>query len=200
MESPNRESWLRVAYERLRADLLAEAPPVAAVAWSFPSKGATSRARRTIGQCWDGGGVRSVEGGHAVLVSPLIEEPVEVLSTLLHEMIHAAVGTDKGHRKEFSRVAKRLGFMKPWTQTPMGEELRSRLSSILCNLPPWPSGHLVPAPPKQKGRQQKAVCGCGRILRVARATFEGGPILCGKCGKAFDLEESPRVNAGGGDA
>jgi hypothetical protein len=45
-----------------------------------------------------------------------------------------------------------------------------------------------------------AVCGCGRILRVARATFEGGPILCGKCGKPFDLEESPRVNAEGDDA
>lgn len=34
------------------------------------------------------------------------------------------------------------------------------------------------------------VCDCGRKIRVAASTFEGGPILCGLCGTAFSIQES----------
>jgi hypothetical protein len=30
-----------------------------------------------------------------------------------------------------------------------------------------------------------AACGCGRRIRIARATLMAGPILCGLCGRAF---------------
>jgi hypothetical protein len=43
-------------------------------------------------------------------VCPSQEEPVSVLNTLLHEGIHAVVGTEEGHKGEFKAMARQLGM------------------------------------------------------------------------------------------
>jgi hypothetical protein len=187
-KEPNREAWLREAYALIRKELLPEAPETVAVTWGFPSKNATSRRKRTVGQCFGGNSVRGkIEGGRAILVSPVIEKPLEVLDTLLHEMIHAALPPDVGHRAPFSQLCKRVGLVKPWTATTPSKELKEKLEGYLKKLDPWPVGHLFVVP-KEKGRQMKAECECGRILRCARKTFEAGPILCGMCEGEFEME------------
>lgn len=186
MNGHNREEWLRSAYEALKAELLPEAPGEAAICWGFPSKGALAR-RTRIGECWTSGFTQVVEGKTLVLVSPTVQKPVDILSVLLHEMIHGAT-PGKGHRKEFSQLAKRCGLRKPWTATTPGPELEARLGETLKQLPPWPGGS-VEVRPKEKGRQLRLACACGRILRGAGGTIEKGPILCGLCGKEFLLEK-----------
>lgn len=189
MKELNRETWLRAAYGIFRSELLPEAPEMVAVSWGFPSKGATSRRKRTIGQCFTGTSVQGkVEGGSVILVSPVIDSALVVLDTLLHEMIHASLPPGTGHRAPFSRICKRVGLLKPWTQTTASPELKAKLEGYLSKLGPWPKGHLVVVP-KEKGRQKKAECDCGRILRMAGKTFEQGPIICGLCKKPFEMEE-----------
>lgn len=187
IDNTNREAWLRDAYALLRRELLPEAPETVAVTWGFPSKGATSR-KRTIGQCFMGKSVQGdVEGGRVILVSPTLSDPAQIIDVLLHEMVHAALPVGTGHRKAFSQLAKRVGLEKPWTATTASKELKAKIDGWLkSELRPWPGGHLVVVP-KEKGRQLKASCECGRILRMAKATFEAGPLLCGNCDSAFEM-------------
>lgn len=188
MKGPNREAWLRSAYAMLRKELLPEAPEAVAVTWGFPSRGATSRRKRRIGECWGRSGIKGkVEGDHVILVSPTITEPAEIVDTLLHEMVHASLPEGTGHRKGFSQLAARVGLVKPWTATTASPELKVKIGAILAKLGPWPGGALV-ARPKEKSRQLKAVCKCGRILRLSAKVAAEGEVICGLCATEFKLE------------
>jgi hypothetical protein len=188
MKVPNREAWLRAAYAMLRKDLLPEAPEHCAVTWGFPSRGATSRRRRTIGECWSRSGINGkVEGDHIILVSPTISEPAKIVDTLLHEMVHASLPEGTGHRKGFSRLAARVGLVKPWTATTASPELKAKIEAMLAKLGPWPGGQIV-AKPREKSRQLKAVCKCGRILRMSAKVAAEGEVICGLCASEFKLE------------
>lgn len=183
----NREAWLRAAYDLLRREVLPEAPEAVAISWSFPSKGGSAASRRTIGEChYREGTAVDVEGGRAILVSPTLSSPLALIETLAHEMVHAALPAGCGHRAAFSQLAARIGLVKPWTATKAGPELAAKIEAWLKVLPAWPGGHLRVVS-TQRGRQLKAVCGCGRILRGSRSTFEQGPIVCGLCEEPFQL-------------
>lgn len=185
----NREAWLRAAYALLRRKLLKEAPEQVALSWSFPAKGGTSANRRRIGECHYKGGSAdgAIEGGRVILISPMLREPLELVETLLHEMVHAALPMGCGHRKQFSRLAARVGLLKPWTATKASPELAKRIQTkFLPALPVWPGGHLI-IQATQKNRQLKGECECGRILRGSAKLFEAGPIICGLCEGPFEL-------------
>ncbi|OGG56390.1 MAG: hypothetical protein A3F84_20830 [Candidatus Handelsmanbacteria bacterium RIFCSPLOWO2_12_FULL_64_10] len=189
LPGPNREAWLRLAYARLRRDLLPDAPEAVTIAWSLPSRGGTGRSRRRItGQCWAGEAVRNLEGELLILISPTIDTTVQILSTELHEMIHCAVGVEHGHRRPFSLLAADVGFRRPWTQTPMGPRLHARLDALAQDLPAWPGGFLLPTP-LAGNRHLKAVCRCEppRILRVSRRCLGEGAIFCSVCSRGFEL-------------
>lgn len=187
----NREAWLRAAYALLRRKLLKEAPEHVAISWSFPAKGGTAANRRRIGECHykvEGGSADgAVEGDRVLLISPTLRTPYELVETLLHEMVHAALPVGCGHRAQFSRMAARVGLVKPWTATRASEELAKRIKAeFLPKLPAWPGGFLV-IRATQKNRQLKAVCGCDRIIRGSAKLFEDGEILCGLCDSPFQL-------------
>jgi hypothetical protein len=186
----NREAWLRAAYALLRSKLLKEAPEHVAVSWSFPAKGGTSATRRRIGEChYKGGSAEGkVEGDRVILISPVLRTEFDLIETLLHEMVHAALPVGCGHRKQFSRLAARVGLEKPWTATVASEALAKRIKEeFLPKLPTWPGGFLQ-IHATQKNRQLKAMCSCGRILRGSLKTFGEGPILCGLCESPFELD------------
>jgi hypothetical protein len=184
----NRETWLREAYSVMRMELLREAPVTVAIAWSFPSSKAASRTRPTVGQCWQGGGIRGkIEGGRAILISPSLHVPLDILHVLLHEMVHATLPTGVGHGAKFSQTCARIGLVKPWTATTPGPLLKEKLEAILKKLPAWPEGSLV-IRPKETGRQLKGECPCGRILRGSKKFFNDGPVICGLCSKPFEME------------
>jgi hypothetical protein len=183
----NREAWLRAAYALVRKELLPKAPAQVAISWSFPSKGGTKSSRRTIGEChYKGGSAVGVEGDRVILISPTLQEPFALIEVLVHEMVHAALPMGSGHRAPFSRLAKSIGLLKPWTATTAGPELKRTIEGWLKRLPAWPGGHLLIVS-SQKNRQLKAVCECERIIRGSAKLFEAGPIMCGLCEAPFEL-------------
>ena len=187
-QTVNREAWLRAAYTLLRKELIKECPAQVALSWSFPAKGGTSANRRRIGECHYKGASAggAVEGDRVVLISPTLREPAQIVETLLHEMVHVALPMGTGHRSQFSRLAARVGLVKPWTATKASPELAKRIEGFLKVLPAWPGGYLE-IHTTQKNRQLKAVCECGRIIRGSLKLFQSGPISCGLCNTTFQI-------------
>ncbi len=187
-----REEWLNAATAKMAPWLeAAGAPtldplPLCSVGWPRGGKAGT------IGQCWD----RTASGDRArahVFISPrLIEKggAQGILATLLHELIHAAVGTDCGHRGPFRKVALAVGLLGPMTATTAGPELLGRLADLERDLPELdhPGIAVASAVKKQKTRMLRATCTCGYAFRIARSWAERGLPECPLCSGEIALE------------
>lgn len=168
-----REAWLESAVIRL-ADKFREAGsplPKVKVTCGWPSRGGTARKKRAIGQCWDKSS--TVDKVAQIFISPVLDDikgPQGVLSTLVHELVHAAVGCAAGHKGDFQKVAKAVGLVKPWTATTAGPELLGYLDDVAEYLGTYPHGAIIP---QEKGKTQttrllKAECACGYTVRITR--------------------------------
>src|SRR5215469_11576554 len=93
-----------------------------------------------------------------MFISPEVDDPTAILPTLIHEMVHAIVGTEAGHKGEFVKLCKRVGLMKPWTATTPGPELVEKLAIYAYQLGPYPHAQLVAPRKKQASRHLKAIC------------------------------------------
>ena len=187
-----REQWLHDCVDELRP-LLVEAgkplPKNIKVSCGWPSKGGLSS---SYGECWSAR--LSADSAHEIFISPRIAKPTVVASTLLHELVHAAVGVEQGHRGQFRRAAIDLGFEPPMRSTPPGPALKRRLNALTKRLRPYPHGVLgtelneiaTTAPKPQGTRMLKVMChNCGCIVRMtAMWLVRVGPPTCG-CGGAM---------------
>jgi hypothetical protein len=196
MQKITREVWLTKAAAKLtprvqRAGF--EMPANCRYTCGFPSTGGLARKRRTIGQCWDKG--CSKDETFEILVSPTLDDTVEVLATLLHEMIHAAVGLKCRHSGDFRKCAKAVGLEGKMTATVAGEELRADLMKLADSLGPYPHARLNgrdhSGPKKQTTRLFKCECGeCGYVIRTTRKWIETGLPTC-HCGGEFTSDYNP---------
>jgi len=183
-DAAGRQGWLIDARPRLAAILEAvtgERVPPAYLSVGFP-KGGSGR-RRPSGQCWSG--TFSKDGRHHVFISPEEDDEVVVLGILLHELIHTIVGP--GHRGEFVRVSRAVGFAKPWSKTPPGPALALRLRAIGKELGRYPHAALTP-PPRRQGstwRYRLWRCPCGFEMLVDSDRFRHFAATCSRCGKPF---------------
>jgi len=178
------QQYLDRAARRLRRQFLAEAPDPVLVTYGFPSARALSLKKRRVGECWHSGA--EPEGYNAVIfVSPILwTDPVEVLATLLHEMIHAAEPKG-GHRAPFSRLARRCGFTRPWTRTPLSPELREKLAALAVSLGEFPAAGMrikIPRRGSKGSRLRLWECECPVKVRVASDDFDA---TCGACVEPF---------------
>lgn len=96
--------------------------------------------KKFLGQCWDGKAAK--DGRPQIFISPFIDDTKTVLATLLHEMIHATLGTDKGHDGDFSRIARQLGFEKPVRGVVIGPRLDETLDDIIRQRGEYPHAKL----------------------------------------------------------
>src|SRR6266702_6478508 len=96
-----REAWLQAAASFLLQHMVEQGLPLVEVRVScgWPSRGGLALRATVIGQCFPGQVCK--DGKPQIFISPRLVNSVEVLGTLLHELIHAAVGCQYGHRKEF---------------------------------------------------------------------------------------------------
>ena len=214
MTNSNRETWLQAATSQLRP-LFESAgmtlPDYIHLSIGFPSKMALSTKKRRIGECWSYN--VSKDKNYHIFVSPLLSDAVQVLGTLVHELVHAAVGCDCGHKGAFVRGAKAVGLTGPWTATGETEELTAKLNDIINVIGPYPHGALTAAMlnrKKQPTRLIKVVCplGCksemevgkkgktklvlysARMTQVHLDAF-GAP-LCGNCNERMVEEDAER--------
>src|SRR5271157_1450138 len=114
MMHPNRESWLLDATKQLTDGLFkhhAESVPPVRISVGFSIGG---KARKAIGSCWDP--KAADDGISQIYISPVLNDSIQVLETLVHELIHAILPND-GHRAPFKRIALKVGLTGKMTAT-----------------------------------------------------------------------------------
>lgn len=126
---------------------------------------------RAIGQCWS---VEASSDGHAeIFVSPELGEKagsVKIMGVLAHELAHAIVGTEVGHKAPFKRCAEAVGLTGKMTATEEGPEFTAFAEAFIAKRGPYPAGTLsLNARKKQGTRLLKCECAeCGYTVRVTR--------------------------------
>ncbi|GAB3847341.1 hypothetical protein GCM10029963_28660 [Micromonospora andamanensis] len=141
-----REAWLHRAIEVFRPrfdEIGMPLPEKIHVSVGF-SYGARAESGKILGSCW--AKRASKDGVNHIFISPESGDTVEVLETLLHELVHAADDCQSGHKGAFAEAATRLGFLGPMTATPASIELAAELMTIVETLGEYPHGALqIPA-------------------------------------------------------
>ena len=179
-----REAWLTAAYAGLAPWFVDVGKPITSpvrLAMGFPSSRALSLKKRTIGECWS---IDASSDGHAeILISPFLDDPMEILGVVAHELGHAVLGGKVGHRAPFAKLMKELGLDGKATATYPGDMFKVHAEPLLETLGQLPHSKLNPnARPKKKDgiRQLKCECGtCGYIARTTKKWLDlGGPPLC----------------------
>tara|TARA_R100001594_G_C4014699_1_gene257793 strand:- start:489 stop:1076 length:588 start_codon:yes stop_codon:yes gene_type:complete len=157
----NRETWLNNSIAYLQREVFdgIEIPKDVQLTCGWPSKGGTAK-QQTQGQCWSR--INSKAGVNEVFISPTIDNSIETLGILVHELIHAVDDCKSGHKKAFKDMALAVGLEGKMRSTEIGESLRLKLESIVKELGEYPHKELTPPGPKQKSRQLKLECrDCG---------------------------------------
>lgn len=180
-----REEWLEAGAR----ELLREFPQLAHKA----EKGATPikvsvgwprGVRKAIGQCYAPSASDDKRTAH-IFISPSLYTGAEALETLAHELVHVAT-PGAGHRKEFIKIAKVMGFLKPWKSTPASEGLKERLTEVLGRVGPYPHVGLMHAERrKQPTRMLLYECSEGVKIRHAGVHLNA---RCQDCGTLFKLK------------
>jgi hypothetical protein len=191
----NREHWLNGCIQQLRPDfeqLSYPLPQKIRASCSWPSKSGLANKKRRIGEAWSA--KNSADQSCEVFISPVLKDPLEVAATLVHELVHCAVGVEEGHKGKFSRLAKALGLEGKMTATTAGDTLKAHLQEVTDGIGPYPHAELTHsnAPKKQGCRLLKVACTneeCSCVVRITRKWLdEVGPPTCG-CGSAMAEEE-----------
>lgn len=159
------------------ADVGCIVPAKVRVSVGFPGAGARSKA---IGECWT---PEASGDAHAeIFVSPRLRDGVEIMATILHELIHAAVGNKAGHGPAFAKPAKAAGLIGKMTATRAGPELEAAFKQWIEDNGDYPAAGLDPmtnGKKKQATRLLKAACVCGYTVRVTKKwVVEAGAPHC----------------------
>lgn len=143
---------------------------------------------RFVGECW--APQASEDGAREIFIVPSIKEPWDILSTLTHELCHAAHPYGEKHGRNFTRTARAAGLTegKP-TGAYGGAEFKADAEA-------WLEKHPYPAAAlnrgfgmkKQTTRLLKLECpGCGYVIRTTAKWVERGVPVCGPCGEDFEV-------------
>lgn len=159
-----REAWLMTAVENFR-EIFTEKTGEEIPDKVRVSTGWTKRARKgSIGWTWISGAAEDKVNN--VFISPEIDNSVEVLSVLLHELIHVVDDCQHGHTGAFKQMWAALGFTGKATCSTPGEELRDHLEAMTVLMGDYPHAKMLTnaesgkgtVPKKQTARQIKFTC------------------------------------------
>jgi len=175
-----REEWLLAAVEAVRplfSKKHHQIPLDCQVSCGFASTGTRSH---HIGQCWSR--LSSTDERNQIFISPALYEPVEVLDTLVHELVHAVDNCEHKHGKEFKKIALSLGMVGPMRSAEAGPELKSKLVVIAKTLGPYPHGKLKVTHRKVVSRSRpRAKCpDCGFQVPMLKRFLAFGAPICPK--------------------
>jgi hypothetical protein len=205
MQTMNRETWLNAMAAKMlpRFEELGMKVPPFRVAVGFTSSG---KSMQVAGECWHSS--TSADNRFEILISPIRgrEESDRIAATLAHELIHASVGFDCGHKGDFLKMALAIGFQRPVTHNNPSPEFLAWVAPFIAELGPIPHAKLSWSTAggsgdgageadagsgldagkassnqkkKQKTRLLKACCAeCGYTVRVTARWLEIGPPHC----------------------
>jgi hypothetical protein len=133
-----------------------------------------TQSKKAVGECWHSSA--SADKTNEIFISPARSNSVEILATLLHEIIHAADDLASGHKGFFASTAKAAGLTGKMTSTTAGPELTTTLNAIISVLGDIPHAILDPTlsgKTKQKNRQRLIQCDCcGFKFRSSKTQLE----------------------------
>jgi len=118
-----REAWLEAAIKEISPFFVnaGYVVPACRVSCGFASTGVRGG---HIGQCWST--KASSDKINQIFVSPALEDPTEVIDTLVHELVHAVDNCEHKHGKEFKRIAISLGMVGPMRSAGAGPALKEK--------------------------------------------------------------------------
>lgn len=186
-----REAWLEAAIKKLipvfkKAGYIIPKKVKVSCGWPSGRPGG-----KVIAECWSPN--CSKGGYHEIFMSPVkscVHGTNGVLSDLIHELIHATIGNEYGHKKPFKDAMKAIGLEGKAKSSGAGKELCGTIKSIAKKLGPYPHKPITPSnkPTKtQTTRYIKVGCPeCEYICRVTRIHLDNaGPPLCPTHKKPF---------------
>jgi hypothetical protein len=183
-----REQWLNKATNLMRPTFAKAGFPIpekVKVSCGWPHQHGAARKNRRVGECW--GPKTSSDKMVQVFISPTLDDHdgdgVELLGVLAHEMAHAAVGVDVGHKGRFVACIRALGLEGKPTATHAGAEFVLGVAApIMAKAGRYPHGRMQPTQRDkvQTTRLLKVQCPkCGYICRVTRVWLDAvGAPLC----------------------
>jgi hypothetical protein len=178
MSIATREEWLTDLTSSLRPRFADAGYPLPVLrlscGWPKPGGGGMRHAR-LLGTTW----FSSLDGHPQIFISPTLIEPVEVGTTLVHELAHTVVGPEAKHGAEFQRVAAAVGLERPWNETPAGAQLTALLLELAAELGPYPHAELPEPTPRRSVPSVKCTCStCGYRVSVRPEWLQLGNPLC----------------------
>jgi hypothetical protein len=189
--SLERQQRLELSVEALRtkfAEVGYTVPQKIRVSIGWPKRAASCGA---IGECWS---TEASSDLHAELfLSPELTDGARIVDVLAHEMVHATVGTEAGHRKPFKQCALKVGLQGPMRATTATPEFTAWAETLFKRIGPYPAGFLTDTP-KQGTRLVKCECSaCGYLARVTRKWIsQSGPPICPSDGIALTVERTAK--------
>jgi hypothetical protein len=189
MSVKTREEWLLRAIDRMRSNLFARleatVPPLK-VSVGFPIGSRPTAKNQIIGQYFNP--KATVDGIGQIFVSPMIDDPMEALAIVAHELCHAVYPED-GHGKKFGALARSIGLEGKLTQTYAGEDLKAVFAAIIKQLGEYPHAAInLEARKTQSTRLIKVWCqNCGYTVRTSEKWLKLGTPTC-VCGAAMTHE------------
>lgn len=184
-----REQWLQAALEGVRPifkDAGYTIPKKIRVSCGYPARGGARVKNKRIGECHpaDNSADHSFEIFiHPEQFEPILKDGSGVLETLVHEIGHATVGLEHGHKAPFARFCKSVGLEGKPTATHANEKLIGQLQEVATNLGQYPHAALQVTGKKQGTRLLAVRCTqCECVVRMtAKWLDEVGAPICG-CG------------------
>jgi hypothetical protein len=160
------------------------------VTCGWPCHNAISLKKRVVGQCF--GVESSTDGVSELFISPVLDRPLEVAGTLVHELAHVAAGVREAHKGKFLKVCRMVGLTKgkPTSVMP-GAALDEVLLRLLEPLGRYPHAAIKPTLKLSKpSKNVTLVCVCGfRCSCALKRLTETGEPTCG-CGKLMQLKSA----------
>ena len=177
-----REEWLNELAHALRPTFEHHKSPLPSdlrLSCGYPSNGGKGQ---TIGECHSP--IASADGTTEIFVRPDLHDPLEVGAVVLHELCHAALGTEFKHGKVFKRLAIAVGLEGKMKATTAGPAARTLLRDLLADLGPYPHGRLGLAgaggkKPSKPPAQKNVTCRiCGFAAKIRVEQMEIGRLVC----------------------
>lgn len=161
MTQLNREAWLSQASTIIENTIIK--PAIDALGIDLPpAKIAVSighpKNKRAIGECWR----REASDDSAtnqIFITPHNNDSTRILDVLTHELIHAYLNNEDGHRGRFALIARKVGLDGKLTATTAGPQLTQQLLDIIDVLGDIPHHALNEA---QSGRRKQST----RMLKI----------------------------------
>lgn len=186
-----REDWLTSAVNSLRPMFESANIPLAEnirVACGFPS---TATRSGTVSEIW--ADTASRDGTKEILISPVLDDPAEVLAALISRLCaaHPSVGSLR-NGPDYAAAARLMGLeplRTDWKSSRGNADFKIVYGELLGQLGIYPHAALVPGGgrKKQTTRMLKGECAeCGYTIRLTQKwASKGLPSCC--CGGGFRL-------------